>query len=173
MLAGAARYKYSGLQSGHIFKFHAEKKPYAEARSICLSEKASLLIVDSYAKQQWINNELPETKIWLALIDYDGDHKWHWEHMDGSHVALGPYEYWYWDSDKQERCVVTRGRWNDISCNQPFSFVCETIETGSYAEKDQLNLTSVQQIENFWGGIRWSMHLFCDRIWFTINLPTE
>ncbi|XP_041120388.1 C-type lectin domain family 4 member F-like isoform X1 [Polyodon spathula] len=106
------------------YTFSTEKKKWAEARDICVSQGASLAVVKSIAELAYLKERIEEPH-WIGLRDLETEGEWKW--LDGTEVDKS-----YWKSDQpdnfsEEDCgeILQIGELNDSHCNTMRHWICQ------------------------------------------------
>nr|XP_012613896.1 C-type lectin domain family 17, member A isoform X1 [Microcebus murinus] len=111
---------------GKCYYFSPDTKSWEEARKFCQENYSHLVIVSSFAEQNFVAkaNGFPRV-YWLGLHDRNKEGDWRW--LDGSPVTLS-----FWDPEEpnnmnEEDCASMNrgGGWNDLSCEKTTYWICE------------------------------------------------
>ena len=109
---------------------------HAQGKSLCASEGASLLIIESETKQKYVDEDYKDRSIWLALYDVDGrNQRYEWVKGDETSMPLG---YTNWGANEpnspHELCVVNTptGKWTDVYCHIPSEVICQKPKAGKF-----------------------------------------
>ncbi|XP_048781010.1 perlucin-like protein [Ostrea edulis] len=106
------------------------KMNWFDAQMHCRMNGAHLVNIESQKETEWFRKRFPET-IWLDITDLAKDGRW-------KGFSTGKIlKYYNWQSREpngggRENCGVINfkhhkpGKWNDISCQKKFIFVCKT-----------------------------------------------
>ncbi|KYO37029.1 asialoglycoprotein receptor 1-like [Alligator mississippiensis] len=111
--------------------FSRERRPWPEAEQWCRALGARLVVINTPAEQQFVQQHTIPTFTWIGLSDAKG--KWEW--VDGTPYILDPRDWSpgqpdNWTGHGQgdgEDCVavIEEGLWNDDRCSRGFPWVCE------------------------------------------------
>ncbi|KAE8282093.1 Ladderlectin Precursor [Larimichthys crocea] len=119
--------------NGSCYKYISTRFTWADAELYCVSQKANLVVIHSVEEHNFIkdlimNFDHTRGLTWIGLNDIHKEGGWMWS--DGSAV-----DFVLWDAgepnnhDGLEDCVhINYGpdlKWNDYSCSEKFTFVCE------------------------------------------------
>ncbi|KAL7988106.1 hypothetical protein Chor_007025, partial [Crotalus horridus] len=136
--------------SGKCYYFSLKSIPWHEAKADCERRQSRLVIIDSLAKQNFIETRTRNERFWIGLHDQQREGEWKWE--DGSNYINGfkqgdlrlqyliktwtiscfhlrnwkagePNTYLGRDEDCAQ--VWINGEWNDFICTSDSHYVCE------------------------------------------------
>ncbi|XP_048198301.1 C-type lectin domain family 17, member A isoform X2 [Perognathus longimembris pacificus] len=108
------------------YYFSSTTATWDEARQFCQESYAHLVIINSFAEQNFISKLHGSPRVyWLGLTDKDQEGEWRW--LDGTPVTLS-----FWDPQEpnnsyEEDCASMNkgGSWNDLSCAKTTYWICE------------------------------------------------
>ncbi|XP_039206337.1 hepatic lectin-like [Crotalus tigris] len=115
--------------SGKCYYFSLKSVPWHEAKADCERRQSRLVIIDSLAKQNFIETRTRNERFWIGLHDQQREGEWKWE--DGSNYING-FKNWkagepntYLGRDEDCAQVWINGEWNDFICTSDSHYVCE------------------------------------------------
>ncbi|XP_070419442.1 C-type lectin domain family 10 member A isoform X3 [Equus przewalskii] len=117
---------------GSCYWFSRSKKPWPEAEKQCQLQNAHLVVINSREEQDFVQEHTGSSFTWMGLSDPEGVWKW----VDGTDYKTN-FQNWSpgqpddWDGHGLgggEDCAHfhSNGQWNDIVCQAPLQWVCET-----------------------------------------------
>ncbi|EDV18953.1 uncharacterized protein TRIADDRAFT_34396, partial [Trichoplax adhaerens] len=124
---------WKAFNSSICLQYILDYLKFGEARSYCNSLNASLVVIDSQDKQDFIGNLIGGPSVrtyWIGLVDIRGDNSvtsFQWYSTDKTLAETG-YSNWEdnYPTSYKEQCVyLLAGKWNNVACGIPLSFVCE------------------------------------------------
>ncbi|XP_045045285.2 C-type lectin domain family 4 member F [Desmodus rotundus] len=115
----------------NMYYFSSDKKTWQEAEQSCVSQGAHLASVTSAKEQAYLIKFTSTSYHWIGLNDRDREGTWRW--TDGTTFSSSESrQFWShnqpdnWLSGGQdEDCVHIQQKWNDISCNALYHWVCK------------------------------------------------
>nr|XP_060619831.1 hepatic lectin-like isoform X2 [Anolis sagrei ordinatus] len=122
--------------SGKCYYFSLQAVPWHQAKADCERQQSQLVIVDSLAKQNFLETRTRNERFWIGLHDLHTEGVWKW--LDGSNYITG-FKNWktgepntYLNRDEDCGQLWINGEWNDFTCNSNSYYVCEkTLPTKS------------------------------------------
>ncbi|KAF3694518.1 C-type lectin domain family 10 member A C-type lectin superfamily member 14 Macrophage lectin 2 [Channa argus] len=109
---------------------------WEEGREDCKDREADLVVIDNAEEQTFISDFITAGAwIWIGLTDSEEEGTWKW--VDGSSLTLSEWAPTQPDNGGgdiefgEEDCAhfysgsETRNNWNDLSCNDSVSWICE------------------------------------------------
>ncbi|EDV24611.1 uncharacterized protein TRIADDRAFT_56585 [Trichoplax adhaerens] len=124
---------WKAFNSSICLQYILDYLKFGEARSYCNSLNASLVVIDSQDKQDFVGNLIGGPSVrtyWIGLVDIRGDNSvtsFQWYSTDKTLAETG-YSNWEdnYPTSYKEQCVyLLAGKWNNVVCGIPLSFVCE------------------------------------------------
>ncbi|XP_051756504.1 macrophage mannose receptor 1-like [Ctenopharyngodon idella] len=143
-------------------------KTWTEAQRYCRENYTDLATVDNMNDMNEVKKSVDDERrhyVWIGL-QKTGVNKWQWSSGD-------PVLYQNWapgQPDSGDECAVMKnGQWNDVSCSNSLTFICNNMNTGlvfvnqtmnwrdaqSYCRQNHIDLVSVrnqnesQQLQKF------------------------
>ncbi|XP_063150062.1 hepatic lectin-like isoform X2 [Candoia aspera] len=124
--ADTRQWEYFG---GKCYFFSLKSIPWHEAKAYCERKQSQLVIIDSLAKQNFIQTRTRNERFWIGLHDQHTEGEWKW--VDGSNYRTG-FKNWkegepntYQGRDEDCGQVWINGEWNDFICTSDSFYVCE------------------------------------------------
>ncbi|ETE68952.1 hypothetical protein L345_05251, partial [Ophiophagus hannah] len=124
--ADTRQWEYFG---GKCYFFSLKTIPWHEAKADCERRQSQLVIIDSLAKQNFIQTRTRNERYWIGLHDQHSEGDWKW--LDGSNYRNG-FQNWKEGEPntyqgREEDCgqVWVNGEWNDYICSSDSFYVCE------------------------------------------------
>ncbi|XP_025027604.1 hepatic lectin-like [Python bivittatus] len=124
--ADTRQWEYFG---GKCYFFSLKSIPWYEAKADCERKQSQLVIIDSLAKQNFIQTRTRNERFWIGLHDQHTEGEWKW--VDGSNYRTG-FKNWKVGEPntyqgREEDCaqVWISGEWNDFICTSDSFYVCE------------------------------------------------
>ncbi|XP_025911325.1 C-type lectin domain family 17, member A-like isoform X2 [Apteryx rowi] len=103
------------------------RKTWQDAKLFCGSYGSHLAIINSEQENKFLANQIMDRQFWLGLTDMHKEGDWQW--VDGSPLSLK-----FWNAGEPnnvghegEDCATLygSGRWNDITCFDTKTWICE------------------------------------------------
>ncbi|XP_061470480.1 hepatic lectin-like [Rhineura floridana] len=115
--------------SGKCYYFSLKAVSWHMAKAQCEQQHSQLVIIDGFAKQNFIQTRTRNERFWIGLHDLRTEGEWKW--LDGSNYRTG-FQNWkqgepnsYQSRDEDCGQVWINGEWNDYTCNSESYYVCE------------------------------------------------
>ncbi|XP_037363827.1 C-type lectin domain family 17, member A [Talpa occidentalis] len=111
---------------GKCYYFSQVTKSWEEARKFCQENYSHLVIISSFAEQNFVAKAHGSPRVyWLGLSDRGQEKDWRW--LDGSPVTLSFWEPQEPNNSNEEDCgsMNKGGTWNDLSCDKTTYWICE------------------------------------------------
>uniref|UniRef100_A0A8U8BIN5 Uncharacterized protein n=1 Tax=Geospiza parvula TaxID=87175 RepID=A0A8U8BIN5_GEOPR len=114
--------------SGNCYYFSLARLSWERARERCRERRADLVVVGSFAEQQFLMSRARNERFWIGLTDRNSEGNWEW--VDGTDYKSS-FTFWQEgepnDSGNNEDCahLWISGKWNDVHCTFECFFVCE------------------------------------------------
>ncbi|XP_053519370.1 C-type lectin domain family 4 member F isoform X1 [Artibeus jamaicensis] len=115
----------------NLYYFSSDKKTWQEAEQYCVSQGAHLASVTSAEEQAYLIQFTSTSYHWIGLNDRNSEGTWRW--TDGSTFSSsGSRQFWsknqpdnWHNNGGDEDCVQIQQKWNDVSCNARYPWVCK------------------------------------------------
>ncbi|XP_062979123.1 hepatic lectin-like isoform X1 [Elgaria multicarinata webbii] len=124
--ADTRQWEYFG---GKCYYFSLKALPWHQAKAQCEQQQSQLVIIDSFAKQNFLQTRTRNERFWIGLHDQQTEGEWKW--LDGSNYRTG-FRNWkagepnnYQGQDEDCGQLWLNGEWNDFSCTTDSYYVCE------------------------------------------------
>ncbi|XP_070597163.1 hepatic lectin-like [Erythrolamprus reginae] len=124
--ADSRQWEYFG---GKCYFFSLKSIPWHDAKTDCDRRKSQLVIINSLAKQNFIETRTRNERFWIGLHDQHTEGEWKW--LDGSNYRTG-FQNWKLGEPntyqgREEDCgqVWVNGEWNDYICTSDSFYICE------------------------------------------------
>uniref|UniRef100_A0A670Z1J1 C-type lectin domain-containing protein n=1 Tax=Pseudonaja textilis TaxID=8673 RepID=A0A670Z1J1_PSETE len=124
--ADTRQWEYFG---GKCYFFSLKTIPWHAAKVDCESKQSQLAVIDSLAKQNFIQTRTRNERFWIGLHDQFTEGEWKW--LDGSNYRTG-FQNWKEGEPntyqgREEDCgqVWINGEWNDYICSSDSFYICE------------------------------------------------
>ncbi|XP_026529623.1 hepatic lectin-like [Notechis scutatus] len=124
--ADTRQWEYFG---GKCYFFSLKTIPWHAAKVDCENKQSQLVVIDSLAKQNFIQTRTRNERFWIGLHDQLTEGEWKW--LDGSNYRNG-FQNWKEGEPntylgREEDCgqVWINGEWNDYICSSESFYVCE------------------------------------------------
>ncbi|XP_013370198.1 PREDICTED: C-type lectin domain family 4 member F isoform X2 [Chinchilla lanigera] len=117
---------------GNLYYFSHVKKSWHEAEQFCVSRGAHLTSVTSQREQAFLVQFTSTSYHWIGLTDRGTEGSWRW--TDGTPFSntqsrgfwdKNQPDNWQHGSGDTEDCVHIQKKWNDISCNASYHWICK------------------------------------------------
>nr|QNH85696.1 C-type lectin 4 [Anadara sativa] len=116
----------------NCYLFNKSKTNWRDARKFCEGKQASLATVTSLDKHNYITEQIileDTSHTWIGGNDIGREGLWVWERT-GEHFKFTKWHTGQPDNDKNNgHCLLMDAgygfAWNDITCVNSYSFVCE------------------------------------------------
>ncbi|NP_990815.1 hepatic lectin [Gallus gallus] len=113
---------------GRCYYFSLSRMSWHKAKAECEEMHSHLIIIDSYAKQNFVMFRTRNERFWIGLTDENQEGEWQW--VDGTDTRSS---FTFWKEGEpnnrgfNEDCahVWTSGQWNDVYCTYECYYVCE------------------------------------------------
>ncbi|XP_068437699.1 collectin-12-like isoform X2 [Clinocottus analis] len=111
--------------------FSKDLHSFDDAKAICESTSASLLIINDLDELKWLKKQtVAKGYFWMGLTDRAEETVWRW--LDGTVPAFtkwksGQPDNWGHGHEDGEDCagLIHEGLWNDFFCEDLISYICE------------------------------------------------
>ncbi|XP_048780983.1 perlucin-like [Ostrea edulis] len=127
---------------GSCYLFASEQASWTEAVAYCRSMNSNLVEIGSATENAFVEGELKiihshassgnqnEVSYWLGGNDIEIEGEFKWANSDLS-LTFTDWSPGQPDNANGEDCIELRGafhyHWNDLPCNTPHHFICETL----------------------------------------------
>ncbi|XP_053225185.1 F-box/LRR-repeat protein 12 isoform X3 [Podarcis raffonei] len=115
--------------SGKCYYFSLKAVSWHMAKAQCEQQHSQLVIINSLAKQNFIQTRTRNERYWIGLHDQHTEGEWKW--LDGSNYRTG-FKNWkqgepnsYQNQDEDCGQLWINGEWNDYTCSSESFYVCE------------------------------------------------
>ncbi|XP_009575364.1 PREDICTED: hepatic lectin-like, partial [Fulmarus glacialis] len=113
---------------GKCYYFSLTRTSWYKAKAQCEEMHSQLVVINSYAKQNFVMFRTRNERFWIGLTDENSEGEWEW--IDGTDYKT-TFTFWKEgepnDSGQNEDCahMWISGQWNDVYCTYECYYVCE------------------------------------------------
>ncbi|XP_078392786.1 C-type lectin domain family 17, member A-like [Cetorhinus maximus] len=115
------------VHNHHCYRLSTKSKEWYSAKLQCESQTSHLIVINTEQEQNFIEKSIENNPrdYWIGLTDRESEGNWKW--VDGTPVSFTRWEQGEPNNGSgNENCAIIRiNGWNDVSCTDRLSFICE------------------------------------------------